>query len=262
MKKVFLTVVTALMVLGAAAQNADTTSTVNGEKLNFEAPLFGLTQRNVMQKWSVVAFTGVYGGYSCRFNVPSQMNVSGCFSEVDLIELRYRPWHDGNVFSWGFSTSVERHALEKGFAFDSHGAVIPVPESWLDNKSVSIEQAFSLDIGYTHEWGDWKAGIFLSPGYGTSICGNSYRPGNAIPASGMWYGSTPGEGDEVIYYSDKADRMNANLSGNYGFRLGGKAGIWYNDIGITVGYNFSKGIGPSSSWNRYDGAHVGITVRY
>ena len=263
MKKVLLTTVAALAVLSAAAQDVETKSTVKGGKLNFEAPLFGITEKNMIPKWSLVAFGGVFGGYSYRFKAPSQMNASGYYGELNLIELRYRPWRDGNLFSWGITTSVERHPLEKGYSFNDHGDIVSTPESWLSSNASSIEEVLSLDIGYTREWGNWKAGVFLSPGTGYSVCLNSYRPGRAVPANGLWYGDyTPAEGEKVIYWSDKANRMTTNLSGNYGFRLGVKAGLWYNNVGITAGYNFAGGVGPTSSWNRYDSFHVGVTVRY
>ena len=46
MKKVFLLLTAAFVALSASAQN---------DKLNFEAPLFGVTKKNVKPKWSVVA---------------------------------------------------------------------------------------------------------------------------------------------------------------------------------------------------------------
>jgi len=262
MKKVLSIVSAALVAITAAAQSPDTTSTVVGRKLNFEAPLFGLTMKNVKPKWSMIYFAGVRGGYSLRFNVPDEMNASGYFGELDLIEIRYRPWRDGNVFSCGLTYSIERHMLKKGYAFDNDGSFIPIPAGWLNNQSSSVEEIFSLNLGYTREWGDWKAGFFLSPGFGQSDCINTYRPGKAMPASGLWYGEAPGEGDKVIYYSDKPDRMHATLTGNYGLRLGIKAGIWYGNIGLTAGYNFTKDVGPSSSWKRYDSFNIGVTVRY
>ncbi|MBQ7060120.1 MAG: hypothetical protein IJM83_12615, partial [Firmicutes bacterium] len=67
MKKVFLSLLAALIALSASAQN---------NKLNFEAPLFGVTKKNVKPKWSVVAFGGIQAGYSYR-NVESPIRSSG-----------------------------------------------------------------------------------------------------------------------------------------------------------------------------------------
>lgn len=54
----------------ATAQRSDTTSTVIGKKLNFEAPLFGVTVKNVKPTWSLVVFGEVNLGYSYALNVP------------------------------------------------------------------------------------------------------------------------------------------------------------------------------------------------
>ena len=90
MKKVLILLVAALAALPAAAQHT--------EKLNFEAPLFGVTKKNVKPKWSVVVFGGVQAGYSYRF-VEDPIRSSGLFGELDLIDFRLRPWRDGNTFS-------------------------------------------------------------------------------------------------------------------------------------------------------------------
>ncbi len=65
------------------------------------------------------SFREFYGNMC--YKAPSQMNASGYYGELNLVELRYRPWRDGNLFSWGITTSVERHPLGKGFSF------LPVP---------------------------------------------------------------------------------------------------------------------------------------
>lgn len=144
MKKVLSIVSAALVAITAAAQSPDTTSTVVGRKLNFEAPLFGLTMKNVKPKWSMIYFAGVRGGYSFRLDAPDEMNASGYFGELDLIEIRYRPWRDGNVFSCGLTYSIERHMLKKGYAFDNDGSFIPIPAGWLNNQSSSVEEIFPL----------------------------------------------------------------------------------------------------------------------
>ena len=70
MKKLFLAISAVLAVLSAAAQAPGTESTVVGKKLNFEAPLFGVTVKNVKPQWSLVAFGEVSLGYSHAFHVP------------------------------------------------------------------------------------------------------------------------------------------------------------------------------------------------
>ena len=79
-----------LMALPALAQ----------DRLNFEAPLFGVTKKNVKPKWSVVAFGEVSGGYSYRFNLPSQIHPNGGYAELNLLELRFRPGGTGICCRW------------------------------------------------------------------------------------------------------------------------------------------------------------------
>ena len=65
MKKIVLMVAAALAVCPAIAQNA---------KLNFEAPLFGVTMKNVKPQWSLVVFSGAEAGASNSLAVPEAMH--------------------------------------------------------------------------------------------------------------------------------------------------------------------------------------------
>ena len=52
-----------------------------------------------------------------------------------------------------------------------------------------------------------------------------------------------------------------NLNTNNGFRLGFKAGVWYQDIGVSVGYN--PVIGKNSGQVPiYNSLQIGVSVRY
>ena len=52
-----------------------------------------------------------------------------------------------------------------------------------------------------------------------------------------------------------------NLNTNNGFRLGSGAGVWYQDIGLSVGYKpvIGKNLGRVPMYNSMQ---TGISVRY
>ena len=119
MKKVIMMLATALTTLSAAAQN---------QKLNFEAPLFGVTHKNVKPAWSVVALSSVEIGASYAFDVPDAMTPLGYYAEATLLELQARPWRNGNLFSVGVTLSTDRHYLKKNqFAFGDDGSMVQLP---------------------------------------------------------------------------------------------------------------------------------------
>ena len=135
MKNVFLSLMAALIALSASAQN---------DKLNFEAPLFGVTKKNVKPKWSVVAFGGIQAGYSYR-NVESPIRSSGLYGELDLVDFRLRPWRNGHVFSWGLSRSFDVQRLAKGTVYGQDGSFIGKPASWIWARSHAAESVTSLN---------------------------------------------------------------------------------------------------------------------
>ena len=261
MKQVFTTIAAALVVLSAAAQAPGTESTVVGKKLNFEAPLFGVTVKNTKPAWTIVTFGEIDGGMSYSLGTPSQMKPVGVSAELSIVEWRYRPWRNGNIFTWGLSASLQQSSLTTGYVFDEMGEIGPTRESWIAAGSKAVESAFYVPVGYVHEFGKCKAGLFISPGIGTTRHQNSYLLGRAVPAAGgLLFGPEPTEGD-VVYMYLGGPRHEERLIGNNGFRLNVKAGFWYDKYGITAGYTFHT-LGPQSTWKRYGTFNVGLSVRY
>ena len=261
MKQVFTTLTAALVVLSAAAQDPETESTVVGKKLNFEAPLFGVTAIHTIPAWSAVAFGELDFGGAYALDTPSEMKLLGQSLEISIIEFRYRPWRDGNIFTWGLSTSLQRSCLKSGSVFDEMGNIASTPEQWKDAKSYSVENVFYVPIGYVHEFGKCKTGLWVSPGFGSTIHQNSYLLGKAVPKEGgMFYGSEPTEGD-LMYIYIGGPRHDERLMGNNGFRLNVMTGFWYDKFGITAGYTFQS-VGTESTWKRYGTFNVGLSIRY
>ncbi len=236
MKNVFLSLMAALIALSASAQN---------DKLNFEAPLFGVTKKNVKPKWSVVAFGGIQAGYSYR-NVESPIRSSGLYGELDLVDFRLRPWRNGHVFSWGLSRSFDVQRLAKGTVYGQDGSFIGKPASWIWARSHAAESVTSLNIGYMHEFGDWKAGVFVSPGVGIGIRHNRYLAGSPLYLE-----------DGTDYTPVGGTRHTDNMYANAGWRMGISAGIWYRIFGLTVGWHY-RSIAPGHQ-NVF---HAGISIRY
>ncbi len=245
MKRVIITILAMMTVLSAAAQNQIIQSTVKGEKLNFEAPLFGVTKKNVTPKWSLVALGELSGGYSYRMNLPEQIHSNGIFAEMNLLEMRYRPWRDGNLFSLGLCESIDTHLATKTTFFGNDGIFTTISPGWLFARALAMECVVSLDLGYTREFGDWKAGLFFSPGVGYGILQNRYRAGD----TGL-----------VGSY-----RHRDNIYTHNGLRLGVNAGIWYQSIGLIVGWHCRSIDRNNINIFRGDNQnviHVGISIRY
>lgn len=237
-KKVVLILVAGLMAMEAYAQAPDTTSTVVGKKLNFEVPIFGITKRDIKPTWSVVTFDEISGGFNYLMGVPGQLKPSGWYGDLSIIALRYRPWRDGNVFSAGLLGGVNVNRLQKGYSFANDGSIVPAPAMWYNAKSTYSDNYIGLQIGYIREFGDWKAGAFIVPAYGTTRVRNEY---SIQGISGI--------------------RRQDNLNTNNGFRLGFKAGVWYQLIGVSVGYNpvIGKNLGQVPMYNSLQ---IGVSVRY
>jgi len=261
MRKVFTSIAAAMVVLSAAAQNPGTESTVVGRKLNFEAPLFGVTAKNTMPAWSVVAFGELDLGGTYALNTPKELKPVGLSGELSIIEWRYRPWRNGNIFTWGISSSLQRSYLKDGSVFDEQGNTGVPPERWVDAKSNIVENVLYVPIGYVHEFGKCKAGLWVSPGVGTTVHQNSYYLGRAVPKEGgILYGPEPTEGD-LMYVYIGGPRHDERLIGNNGFRLNVKTGFWYQNVGFTAGYTF-RTLGPTSTWDRYGTFNAGLSVRW
>jgi hypothetical protein len=239
MKKVILTLMAIMTVLSAAAQN----------KLNFEAPLFGVTKKNVNPTWSLVAFGEVKGGYSYRFDVPSQIDPNGGFAELNIVDLRYRPGRKGSVISLGLSQSLDVHFVNKANFFGPDGQFMPNPGGWLAGRAIAAERVVSLNFGYVQEFGDWKAGLFISPGAGHGILHNRYR---------AHYG--PYE-DMPNYTLVGTLRYRDNIYSHNGWRMGISAGIWYRNIGLTAGWHMRNILEGIQSGNQ-NVIHAGISIRY
>lgn len=245
--------------LSAAAQ--DTTSTVVGKKLNFEAPLFGVSLKNEKPVWALTTFGEVSGGMTYCFDTPSQMKPVGYTAELSILELRYRPWRNGHLFTLGFSTSVQGNSLKKGWSWDENGRFTATPAHWLHAKSNWVDLRFNLPVGYVYERGDWKTGLWIVPGYGSTSLRNLYTLGTPMNLGGSGYGEVSPD-SPVVYVANDGNRHLDQLNGNYGFRLGLKAGVIWHNIGFTVGYDFSRSVGPSNFTPRFDFVSAGVWVRH
>lgn len=238
MKKAVFLLCAVFATFSAYGQSPDTTSTVVGKKLNFEVPIFGITMQGINPTWSIVTFDEMSGGFNYLKRVPGEMKHSGFYGDLSIITLRYRPWRNGNVFSIGITGEVDLNRLHKGHSFADDGSIIPTPESRKKSSADYLENISGLKIGYVREFGKWKAGAFVAPGIGTTQLRNAY--------------STRG-----ILGIDRQD----NLYSRYGFRLEFKAGIWYQGLGITVGYRPAVGKN-SGNIPMYDSMQLGLSVRY
>ena len=230
--------VAGLSVLEIYAQAPDTTSTVVGKKLNFEVPIFGITKRDVLHTFSVVTFDEISGGFNYQMGDPGQLRPSGWYGDMSIIALQYRPWRDGNVFSAGFSAEVDVNRLKNGYSFADDGSIIPSPAAWEGVKASYSDLVFGLKLGYVRELGDWKTGLFVAPGLGTIQLRNEY----SLP------------GISGIKHQD-------NLNTGYGFRMGFMAGVWYQDMGVSVRYKPVIGK-KTGGVPMYNSLQVGISVRY
>lgn len=238
MKKALLTLLAVLSLLSAYGQAPDTTSTVVGGKLNFELPLFNITQQDMIPRWSIVAFDEISGGWNYMPGAPGVMKPSGFYGDLSFLALRYRPWKDGNLFSMGLVFGLSMNRLKKGWSFADDGVLIPTPSGWEKTKSWFSEQSIGLQTGYVREFGDWKAGLFVVPSLAMIQLRNEY---SIQGISGL----------------KRQDNMNTA----YDFRMGFKAGIWYQNCGVSVGYRLvlGKNNGPVPQYNAFQ---LGISVRY
>ena len=236
-KKAISILVAVLTVMDAYAQAPDTTSTVVGRKLNFEVPIFGITKRDLKPTWSIVTFDEISGGFNYLMGVPAQLKPSGWYGDLSILALRYRPWRDGNVFSAGLLVGVNVNRLQKGYSFADDGSIVAAPTMWNNAKFTYSDNYVGLQMGYIREFGDWKAGAFVVPAFGTTTLRNEYTI-------------------QGISGIRRQDNLNTN-----GFRLGFKAGVWYHDIGVSVGYKpvIGKNLGQVPMCHSLQ---IGFSLRY
>lgn len=259
MKRIILIISAALAVLSAAAQAPGTGSTVAGKKLNFEAPLFGLTVKNVKPQWSLVAFGEVNLGYSHAFHVPEYyytyegttvpigLHSGGIYGAVSLLELRYRPWRNGNLFMLGLNGGFETRSLPRRTLFDDNNEPVRVAHVMGSFDAAYSERMLSLELGYVRESGDWSFGIQLQPGLGYSQYRNLYSTTMVPVMDGL-----------VLHGGGKSELHADTAITNVGFRFGAKAAVWYRKFGAFVsvrpgGWSF----GPA-----YTTISTGLTIRY
>ena len=262
MKKILIAGIVTALSLPFSATAQDTVSTVVGKKLNFEAPLFGVSLKKEKPVWTVTAFGEISGGVSYRFGTPSQMKPVGYFADLSLLELRYRPRRDGHLFTWGISTAAQGNSLKKGWSWDEKGGIAATPANWLKAKAAQVEVRINFPVGYVYEWGDWKTGFWIVPGYGHTSLRNIYSLGVPVSLDGPGYGAAS-PGSPVVYVeADDGNRHVEQLNGNFGFRLGLKAGLGWRNVGFSVGYDFSKSVGPGHFAPRFDTVSAGIMVRH
>lgn len=260
MKKIaWVSAMAAWTFLSAAAQ--DTTTTVIGKKLNFEAPLFGVSLKNEKPVWALTTFGELSGGMTWRFGTPPQMKPVGYAAELSIVELRYRPWRNGHLFTVGLSTAAQGNSLKKGWSWDENGRIAATPAQWLNAKSNWVELSFRVPVGYVYEWGDWKTGLWVVPGYGQTSLRNLYTLGTPMNLGGSGYGDVSPDGP-VVYVANDGNRHLDQLNCNYGFRLGVKAGVSWHNVGFSVGYDFGRSVGPSHFTPRSGSVSGGVLVRH
>ena len=275
MKRIILTLSVLLAVLPVMAQNRDTISTVVGRKLNFEAPLFGVTV-NTKPKWSLVLLGDVNLGYSYAFNVPEAyheltwtlasgetsseyvpigLKTSGMYSDFSVLELRYRPWRNGNMFTCGFTISTDSRYLQSRALFDrDHKPAFTTAYYGAGNaRGTYYEHAYSISLGFVHEKGDWSFGFNLLPGIGFSEYRNRYSDTglmgiNFVPS---------GDNVSMSHNGGKTDLFIDKSISIIGFRIGAKASVEYKHFGAFVSYRPTwKEPLPCTTLS------TGITIRY
>ena len=274
MKKALIVFAFAMTALSAAAQSPDITSTVVGKKLNFEVPLFGVTAKNVKPTWSLVAFGEVDFGGSYALHVQEYFDTSvgttatgetveygnrpiglhsvGTYMDLSLLELRYRPWRDGNLFFWGVGIGRESHFLRRGALFDKNNE--PVYVSAMGQGTcvgIYTDRALSLDIGYVREAGDWSFGLQLLPGIGYSQYRNLYDSWQALKVSE----------DVVLRTGGKYKSCRDISNGPLGLRLGVKASAWYRSFGAFVSVRPAH-TGFNGGGPEYTTVSAGLSIRY
>ena len=113
--------------------------------------------------------------------------------------------YDGSV-----RTQILRRDALQTRSHGSAGVMTSIPRS-RHPKPASTSSVRTISTTYIREFGDWKAGAFVVPAFGTTSLRNEYSV----------------QGLSGIKRQD-------NLNTNNGFRLGFKAGVWYQDIGVSV----------------------------
>ena len=273
MKRIVLTLSLIMVVLPAMAQSRDTVSTVVGRKLNFEAPLFGVTV-NTLPKWSLVFLGDVNLGYSYAFNVPEEyheltwtlapgetrseyvpigLKPSGIYTDLSVLELRYRPWKNGNIFTCGLTISTDSRDLQAQALFDrNHKPAFTTAYNGAGRaKGTYSEQAYSISLGYVREIGNWSFGFILLPGLGISEYRNHYDNNTNQPFI------ITGDNTSLSYNGGNTDVFIDKSKTIIGFRIGAKASVEYKHYGAFVSFRPTwKDPLPCTTLS------TGITIRY
>ena len=273
MRKALTLFAAAMGILSAAAQSPDNASTVTGKKLNFEAPLFGVTAKNARPTWSLVAFGEVNLGFSYALHVPitagsyggitasgDKIEVlanpsigphpGGICADLSLLELRLRPWRNGNLFFCGLNLGSESHFTSQGALFNKDnipvwsGAAAELSAKW----GTYSERMLSLEIGYVRETGNWSFGIRFLPGIGYSEYRNNY--------SNMFL---PVREDLTLQYGHEYPGHTDIARSLLGFRYAIKADVWYRNFGTFVSV---RPVSPSNWSNEYTTVNIGFSIRY
>ena len=227
MKKFLLSALALMAALSVSAQNGQTV---------LEWSLSDSRNGGDKPKWSLAAIGSLEGGFAHRFDAPDYTNPSGFFAEVSFLELRYRPWQNGNLFTLSLDYYGETYTVDRNYSVNASGQFVSVPSD-VRHKSTNSECIFHANLGFTAEFGKLSAGVFVCPGLGYGNAHNSFDVG----------------GTSLSVQEDIRTKAS--------FRLGVKAGFWYDYFGIVFGYHFGNVVRiqdlPSCS-----SAFVGLSIRY
>lgn len=241
MKKCIAILAVALAGVSAFAQEVpDTVSTVVGNKMNFEAPLFGVKNRDEIKTWTLITLDDVSIGANYLIDSPAGMKSWGYFATTPFLGIRYRPWRDGNLFSASAYLFVAENFLDKGLAFSDGREIMAKPEEWIKAmNSYRMDFSTNMQIGYTKELRDFKAGIYVIPGIGWTNYTNRYR---------------------LKEHPDIVRNDNLTINEPF-FRTSFKVGVWYNDAGITIEYEPIIG-SRTSPVPKYAALRIGLSCKY
>ncbi len=239
--KSFLAILLACVAVHTtSAQETNIESTVEGSKMNFEAPIFGVKHRDVKNTWNLVAINEVVIGLNYMLDTPEGMKPYGLYGTISLTELQYRPGKGGDVFSAAISYSYCLNYLDKDKAYSSDASIIDKPESWAKSRrSLRSDWIFGITAGYTREFKNIKTGIYVNPGFGVTDLTNYYK---------------------LKDYPNISRRDFISKEYN-GFRMSFKTGIWYDCAGVVFEYEpvFGRNSGPIK---RYEAFKIGFSIKF
>ena len=97
MKKLAISMMALLAAVSAAAQTPEVSSTVNGAKLNFEAPLFGIRVKEAKPLFSMTSFAGFKAGVGIRLDAPGEMNDRAFYGSSNRHPSRWQVFRLGSL---------------------------------------------------------------------------------------------------------------------------------------------------------------------